>query len=79
MHWSAWKKSWNDAVVYVLFSLTMLKSLNLEVSESTVFMHFFFFLGNRFVTYVPVNIKDHYFLGIFGLHFVISFRSFALG
>lgn len=42
MHWSAWKKSWNDAVVYVLFSLTMLKSLNLEVSESTVFMHFFF-------------------------------------
>lgn len=75
VHWSAWKKSWNDAVVYVLFSFTKLKSLNLEVFQKAQYFCIFP-LDNRFVTYDPVNIKDHYLWGI--LVYILIFLSGVL-
>ena len=76
-HWNAWKKSWNDADVCVLFSFTILKSLNLEVLQKApcLNMHFFF-LGSRFIIYDAINTKDHYFWGILGSH--LMFLSGAL-
>ena len=69
------KKSWNDAVVYVLFSFTMPKSLNLEVFQKAQCLCIFS-PGNRFVTYDSVNIKDHYFWGI--LVYILIFLSGVL-